>query len=1240
MPVTSGLIRCLQCGSELPNQPPEGLCPACLLRAVLAGETESGVADGLPEDGQQFGPYTTIRTLGEGGMGIVYLARQEQPIHRTVALKVIKPGMDSRQVIARFESERQALALMDHPHIARVFDAGATPDGRPYFAMEYVPGTPLHAYCDDHRLTIAERLELYSQICLAVHHAHQKGIIHRDLKPSNVLVEVQDGKPVPKVIDFGVAKATHQRLTEQTVFTEAGVLLGTPEYMSPEQAAMADHQVDASTDIYSLGVMLYELLVGVLPFDVHALRRAGYFALQRTICEQEPPPPGTRLKALGPAAEGIARRRRTDLHSLERQVRGDLEWIVMRALEKDRSRRYASASELAADIAHHLRDEPVLAVPPTRAYRLGKFVRKHRLGVSAAAAIAVCLLVGAVTSTALYFRAERQRDIAERQAYQANLANADALIESGDVDTARERLFQCPPRLRGWEWRLLYALSDTSVATLRASGDPCSGAQIDTMTFAWSPDMKRLYYPMYRTVHAWDVPSWKPVADYGIFGPVLGISHDGSRIVTRALRKDDPELLILEPSTGKRIAALQGHPMALVAAFSTRLDRVATISADGSVRIWHAGSGERLASVGPDEHPYPYHYPRISFSPDGRYIAATSMGTVLRLLDARNGKLLHNMRLADKAYAVAFSPDGRHLATACASGAIRIWSVASGKSERVWMERNLLEAAAFSPDGSTIATATQGGEVRVWDASSGTAIATLTGPDQSLQAVGYSPDGNWILAGSSVGEVWIWNARTYGDQVIRRSWGLMAVSPHGAHIAVSDGADVNILDAISGRQVLRAPLAGGSALAFSPAGDRLAIGDLKGSVRVLDDRSGSVLLSLSGHRSGVSAIAFSPDARYLASGAWDKSTYIWDAVRGGKLAGIELPAMPAKIAFSPNGKILATATTNPVGEPVFYGAVRLWQVPSGRLIHKFLPPPGVGERIWTIAFSPRGDRIALGGDNAGHVRIAETSSGRVAAELGGPADGVAFSVAFSPDGRLLASGGSDDVIRIWDTARSELVFALRRAAKNVADLAFSPDGSRLYAGYDQGPLWAWSTATAYPVQIRELVARLTREHPLTADVWRQIQDDPALDEAQRAAALRQCSWSTDRYFALRKYVWGPAVYPPNSTSERKLLLRRARVAYEALPWSVEAWTILGAAQHRNDLYEEAARTLRRASAVACDDPRADAFLAMALCHMGQTGKARESLDRARLLLKDAEAIPRHDGEALIAEAEALLAGRK
>jgi len=363
---------------------------------------------------ETIGPYRLLQKIGEGGMGEVWLAEQTEPIHRQVALKVIKAGLDTKQVVARFEAERQALAMMDHPSIAKVFDAGATPRGLPYFAMEYVRGEPITTYCDRLRLGTPERLELFARVCEAVQHAHQKGVIHRDLKPTNVLVSIVGDHPQPKVIDFGVAKATAQRLTEKTMFTELGMLIGTPEYMSPEQAEMTGLDVDTRTDVYALGVMLYELLTGALPFESKELREAGFEEIRRRIREVDPPKPSTKVRTQGEHSTEAAKNRQTDPGKLASRLQGDLDWIVMKALEKDRTRRYGTPSELSADLQRHLKHEPVLAGPPSAAYRFRKFVRRHRFGV-AAASLAVVGLASFGVIMAIQARAiARERDRAER----------------------------------------------------------------------------------------------------------------------------------------------------------------------------------------------------------------------------------------------------------------------------------------------------------------------------------------------------------------------------------------------------------------------------------------------------------------------------------------------------------------------------------------------------------------------------------------------------------------------------------------------------------------------------------------------------------------------------------------------------------------------------------------------------------------------------------------------------------
>ena len=350
--------------------------------------------------GTVIGSYQLLQLIGEGGMGEVWLAEQKQPVRRRVAIKLIKVGMDTREVVRRFESERQALALMDHPAIAKVFDAGSTPEGRPYFVMEYVAGMPITAYCDKHKLTMRQRMELFILVCEGVQHAHQKAIIHRDLKPSNILVTEIDGRAMPRIIDFGVAKATSQQLNAGTMYTRVGAVIGTLGYMSPEQADSAGEDIDTRTDVYSLGVVLYELLVGALPLD---FKKLAYDEILRHLREDDVPRPSTKLRTQGESSALTAKNRSIEVPALERQLRGDPDAITLKALEKDRQRRYNTPSELAADIGRYLRNEPVLAHVPSVAYRARKYVRRHRLGVAVAGA-AMLLLVGFAVTQAVELR--------------------------------------------------------------------------------------------------------------------------------------------------------------------------------------------------------------------------------------------------------------------------------------------------------------------------------------------------------------------------------------------------------------------------------------------------------------------------------------------------------------------------------------------------------------------------------------------------------------------------------------------------------------------------------------------------------------------------------------------------------------------------------------------------------------------------------------------------------------------
>jgi serine/threonine protein kinase len=397
--------------------------------------------------GTVIGPYKLLERIGEGGMGEVWMAEQHEPMHRKVALKIVKAGMDTRQVVARFEAERQALALMDHPNIAKVHDAGATDSGRPYFVMELVKGTPITTFCDEHRLTLRERLELFVPVCQAIHHAHQKGIIHRDIKPANILVAPCDGRPVPEIIDFGVVKAIGQRLTERTLYTGFGTVVGTLEYMSPEQAELTNQDIDTRSDIYTLGVLLYELLTGTTPLGHERLTQVAFTEMLRAVREEEPPKPSTRLNDSKETLPSIAAQRQTEPARLPRLVRGELDWIVMKALEKDRNRRYETASALARDVEHYLHDEPVQACPPSAWYRLGKFARRNKAGLAMAGMVLLVFAsVGASAGWVLRDSAARRAETT-RQARES-LTRARQWSRDNKLSLARQELAAVEARMK------------------------------------------------------------------------------------------------------------------------------------------------------------------------------------------------------------------------------------------------------------------------------------------------------------------------------------------------------------------------------------------------------------------------------------------------------------------------------------------------------------------------------------------------------------------------------------------------------------------------------------------------------------------------------------------------------------------------------------------------------------------------------------------------------------------------
>ena len=665
--------------------------------------------------GSRIGPYTIIRKLGEGGMGIVFLAEQERPVRRKVALKVIKPGMDTLQVVTRFEAERQALALMDHPGIARVLDAGATESGRPFFVMELVDGVPINEYCDRERLALAPRLELFVAVCRSIEHAHQRGIIHRDIKPSNVLVTLVDGQPVPKVIDFGVAKAVDQRLTERTLFTQFGAMVGTPEYMSPEQAGDSAAALDTRSDVYALGVLLYELLTGTTPLGPVRLLEAAFSDVLRRIREEEPPRPSTRLSGSGEALARIAACRDIDPAQMPRLVRGELDWITMKALQKDRRQRYASALALGEDVQRHLHDEPVEASPPSMLYHAGKLAQ------------APC---------------------------------QDPDCRGGDFDDGGDRP------------RELVALAP------RPPQRPRSAATLEPMQPRWilkdhtdvawcvafAPDGKSLVSCAgnrgatagelrgYRLVAGKPEPAYLAKEPHGIRW--VAFAPDGKSLATAEY---DGAIRIRDAATGKIMTEWFAHPGGVQCVKFTRDGRtLVSCGKDGTAKVWNVATHE-LKTTMTSQAEYVYS---LDLSHDQKTLLTGSSDETAAQWNVETG-LSKGKFSKNKGWieAVRYSPNGTLFAVAGWDGVVDVWGTTTGTRVRILHgPGGGILALAFTPDSHRLVVGTELGQLQVWDVATASVLNTITAHDGSIRAIAFSADGKLMATAGHDWTIKIWDS--------------------------------------------------------------------------------------------------------------------------------------------------------------------------------------------------------------------------------------------------------------------------------------------------------------------------------------------------------------------------------------------------------------------------------------------------------------------------------------------------
>jgi serine/threonine protein kinase/WD40 repeat protein len=1001
--------------------------------------------------GNIIGPYKLLEQIGEGGFGIVYMADQQAPVRRRVALKIIKPGMDTRQVLARFKAELQALALMDHPNIARVLDAGATDSGRPYFVMELIRGVPITDYCDQNNLPVHERLDLFVQICHAVQHAHQKGIIHRDIKPSNVLITLNDGRPVPKVIDFGVAKALNQQLTQETLFTRFSEMIGTPLYMSPEQAEMTSLDIDTRSDVYSLGVLLYELLTGSTPFDKERLRQAAYDEIRRIIREEEPPKPSRRISTLGATRTAVAAHRQVDPHRLSQLVHGDLDWIVMKALEKDRTHRYETANNFAADVMRYLSNQPVEARPPSAVYRFGKFARRHKMGMTSAALVTLALVAG--TGISLW------------QAVRATEAAASerlALTELGKEQQATRRELQHTQEAREKATRELF---DSLVAQARANR------------------LSRRIGQRYGT--------------FEILGNAIAIARELKLPAERFLEMRN-EALAAMALADLRVAKEWTDSCESGIDFDPGLKRYACGDFKGAVYVRRVGDGAeicRLPAPGPEET-YPL------FSPDGLSLAVMHPGgtrvQVWRLPEIQTSELSQTpgvlmakepAKILDEAWPwiMCFSPDSRRIAVAYPDLSVGVSDLATAKRVQHLAPVGRARNGVFNPDGRQLALIAQDG-TQVRDLETGKVLwkQSLSG---RVECLAWHPDGKTLAVGERMtggDAISLWDVGA-GKQIAKleglRGGGMCCVFNHTGTLLATTGWAGNFVlwDPMAKRQLFSTHFVGMSTPRFSPDDRFLATREDGNKLRIREIAAAgeyrTLTANLTAGKMSYGSSAISADGRLLAGGGDGAGPGIglWDLSSGKLLAFIEgegsynfvlwepsgallsmgpnglfrrtirrdpatgmvhldtpeklpVPGVPNMIAQSRDGRVLASAQ--------FQGAVVLHADQPGRLI-----PLGPHPDARFVAVSPDGQWVATGGfGHPGGAKVWDARTGKLEKDLS--VVGPSCWVVFSPDGKcLLTSGGTPRRIRAWHVGNwAEVPF--KEPSRGTCP-AFSPDGKLL-----------------------------------------------------------------------------------------------------------------------------------------------------------------------------------------------------
>lgn len=1011
-----------------------------LLENTLGDDTVDDRPPG-PSAGDQVGPYTLLQQIGEGGFGMVYRAQQLQPLCRVVALKLLKPGVDTRQVIARFEAERHTLALMEHPNIARILDAGATKSGNPYFVMELVDGISIKDFCQRERSTIGERLRLFVEACLAINHAHLKGIIHRDIKPSNVLVMSDNGQPVVKVIDFGIAKALGSHDSQVTLMTADRQLVGTPMYMSPEQATFNPVDVDIRSDIYSLGALLYEMLTGVNIFDFKSTNPLVHNELLQLIQHQDPLKPSGRIRKLELHKRlEIAVERQLKPSELERQIRPELDWIVMKALNKQPVFRYQSASELAADVQRFLNHQPVEACPSSSFYIAKKYLSRHKLASATSALIAVILF--AATGISLWL---------------ANESRAAKLLSDQHLEVAYRA--QREVMERGQELRkMLYALEMTAAWQFWRAGDSRAAQQAlqhhlpsdgneDHRGFAW-------HYLNYTLSH-------ELLSMAGNESPILEVAvSPDNRWIASCDRGG--HILIYNLDTGAKLQDLQYASKEVTSVvFSPDSRWLATAGQDSRIHVWHTTDWREKRSFG--EHDGTIT--SIAWSPDGQAIASAGRDQSVRIWDPHTGECIQTFsNLNDVVRCVTWSPDGKRLAAADGP-TVRLWETQTWQLQKQWHDQpDSLHSLAFSPDGRQLAAAGYGIDIWVYDVERLVASSRLETRSDHIRWLAFSPDNLHLVAGSFLRGPLIWRRkglgfeRVFSTNHVDDELPCLAFADQGRKLVTASAVTqlVSVLD-FTRLFGVRRQLLDNRLVARNLEHDRLASVAADGSICFSSFQSGQLLGTLTGTTQPLGAAAFSDAADKLATASQHEIS-IWDAQQAMLLRRMpDAPWPVQRLLFSPLGNLLACGDER--------GNVQLLEVSTGRVRSDFKSTGYAGANF---AFSPDESLLAHSLENPFKIQVWSTLDAKLQVELTTRAIN---GLQFSPDGKLLI-GSSERGIEIWSIADRALVASLAHSTR-VTGIDVSADGRTLASMDIDQRVRLWNLATG-----SEMFTILQHDQPL------------------------------------------------------------------------------------------------------------------------------------------------------------------